>query len=134
MQYYESREEKEKKLSAKQYFSKITQHLYDLINDYRIAKRVWKIQISMRVNFISSKDIEETRAISVWSDNVSSIMRGSDIDDIIREIFRSFLCNYQEELKIITGLPQQFFLIIQEYSTKFHGKTGQCRTKTSKIQ
>ena len=23
------------------------------------------------------------------------------------------------------GLPQQFFLIIQEYSTKFHGKTGQ---------
>ena len=55
----------------------------------------------MRVNFISSKDIEETRAISVWSDNVSSIMRGSDIDDIIREIFRSFLCNYQEELKII---------------------------------
>ena len=125
MQYYESREDKEKKLSAKQYFSKIAQHLYDLINDYRIAKRVWKIQISMRVNFISSKDIEETRAISVWSDNVSSIMRGSDIDDIIREIFRSFLCNYQEELKIITGLPQQFFLIIQEYSTKFHGKTGQ---------
>ena len=72
-----------------------------MINDHRIARRVWKIQISMRVNFISSKDIEETRAISVWSDNVSSIMRGSDIDDIIREIFRSFLCNYQEELKII---------------------------------
>ena len=96
-----------------------------MINDHRIARRVCKIQISMRVNFISSKDIEETRAISVWSDNVSSIMRGSDIDDIIREIFRSFLCNYQEELKIITGLLQQFFLIIQEYSTKFHGKTGQ---------
>ena len=56
----------------------------------------------MHVNFISSKDTGETRTIYVWSDNVS-IMRGSDTDDIIRELFRSFLHNYQEELKIIKG-------------------------------
>ena len=56
----------------------------------------------MHVNFISSKDTGETRTIYVWSDNVS-IMRGSDTDDIIRELFRSFLRNYQEELKIIKG-------------------------------
>ena len=115
---------KKKKLSVRQYLNKITSHLYDLINDHRIARRVWKIQISMRVNFISSKDTGKSRTIYVWIDNVS-IMRGNDTGNIIREIFRSFLCNYQEELKIITGLPQQFFLIIQEYSTKFHGKTGQ---------
>ena len=54
----------------------------------------------MHVNFISSKDTGETRTIYVWSDNVS-IVRGGDTDNIIREIFRSFLCNYQEELKII---------------------------------
>ena len=30
-------------------------------------------------------------------------MRASDTDNIIREIFRSFLRNYQEELKIIKG-------------------------------
>ena len=29
-----------KKLSVKQYLNKITQHLYDLINDHRIARRV----------------------------------------------------------------------------------------------
>ena len=56
----------------------------------------------MRVNFISSKDTGETRTIYVWSNN-ESIMRGSDTDDIIRELFRSFLHNYQEELKIIKG-------------------------------
>ena len=56
----------------------------------------------MRVNFISSTDTGKTRTIYVWSDNVS-IMRGSDTDGIIREIFRSFLRNYQEELKIIKG-------------------------------
>ena len=56
----------------------------------------------MRVNFISSKDTRETRTIYVWSDNVS-IMRGSDLNDIIKKAFRSFLRNYQEELKIIKG-------------------------------
>ena len=47
--YYESRGDKEKRLSVKQYLNKITPHLYDLINDHRIARRVWKVQISMRV-------------------------------------------------------------------------------------
>ena len=73
-----------------------------MINDHRIARRVWKIQISMRINFISSKDTGENCVIYVWSDNVS-IMWGSDTDDIIRELFGSFLHNYQEELKIIKG-------------------------------
>ena len=60
-----------------------------MINHHRSTRRVWKIQISMRVNFLSSKDTGETRTIYLWSDNVS-IMRGSDTDDIIKELFRPF--------------------------------------------
>ena len=56
----------------------------------------------MRVNFLSSKDTGETRIIYVWSDNVK-IMWGSDTDNVIKEPFESFLHNYQEELKIISG-------------------------------
>ena len=97
--YYESNGDKEKKLSVKQYLNKITPYLYDLINDHRIVRRVWKIQINMHVNFISSRDTGETRIYYVWSDNVS-IMQGKDTYDIIREIFRSFLHNYQEKLKL----------------------------------
>ena len=41
--------------------NKIRPYLYDLINDHRIARRVWKIQINMHVNFISFKDTGETR-------------------------------------------------------------------------
>ena len=78
-----------------------------MINDHRIARRVWKIQISMSVSFISSKDTGETCTIFVWSDNVT-FMRGSDPNDIIREIFMSFLRNYQEELKIIKGIDFVF--------------------------
>ena len=56
----------------------------------------------MHVKCISSRDTEETCVLYVWSDNVS-IIQGIDIDDIIKEIFRSFLCHYQQELKIIQG-------------------------------
>ena len=61
--YYENRGDKEKRLSVRQYLNKITPHLYDWINDHRIARRVRKIQISICVNFISSKDTGETRTI-----------------------------------------------------------------------
>ena len=73
-----------------------------MINDNWIARRAWKNQISMHVNIISSKDTGETRTIYVWSDKVR-IMRGSDTNDIIRKNFRSFLHNYEKELKIIKG-------------------------------
>ena len=53
------------------------------MNGHRITKRVWKIQISMRVNFTSSKDTGETRTIYVWSDNVK-IMWVSNINNIIK--------------------------------------------------
>ena len=38
--YYESKGDKEKRLSVKQYLTKIPPYLYDLINDQRIARRV----------------------------------------------------------------------------------------------
>ena len=56
----------------------------------------------MHVNFISSTDTGETRIYYVWSGNVS-IMQGRDTDNIVTEIFRSFLHDYQEELKMIKG-------------------------------
>ena len=56
----------------------------------------------MHVNFISSRDTGETRIYYVWSNKVS-VMQDKDTYDIIREIFKSFLHNYQQELKIIKG-------------------------------
>ena len=53
----------------------------------------------MHVNFISSGEI---RTVYTWSNNVS-IMQGTDTNDIIKELFRSFLHNYQQELKNIKG-------------------------------
>ena len=96
----------------------ITPYLNDLINDHRIVKRVWKIQINMRDNFVSSKDSGGTRTIYAWSGNIG-IMRGSDTDDNIKEIFKSFLHNYQEQLKIING-SEFVFESVQLRDFKLH--------------
>ena len=73
-------------------------YLRDIINDHKAIRNEpeeWKIQINMHVNFISSKDTGETRTIYVWSDN-KEIRLGNETDDIIKEIFESFLTNYQK--------------------------------------
>ena len=63
--YYESRGDKDKKLSVKQYLYMIMPHVGDIINDNKAIRNnsnEWKIQINMHVNFISSKDTGETCA------------------------------------------------------------------------
>ena len=97
--YYESRGDKDKKLSVKQYLYKIMPYLSDLINENKAIENnsnEWKIQINMNVNFVSSNDTGETRTIFVWSDN-EEIRSGNETDDIINELYKSFLNNYQKE-------------------------------------
>ena len=52
----------------------------------------------MTINFISSKDSDETRAMHAKTDNIY-IMMGSETDEIIKEHFQSLLQRYQKGLK-----------------------------------
>ena len=84
-EYYESRDDKDKKLSVKQYLCKIIPYSSDLINDHKTIRNEsneWKIEINMHVNFISSNDTGETRTVFVWSNN-EEIRLGNETDDII---------------------------------------------------
>ena len=58
----------------------------------------WKIQITMAINFISSKDSDETRTMHTKKINVE-IMVGSETNEIIKDLFESFLQKYQEGLE-----------------------------------
>ena len=58
----------------------------------------WKIQLIMRINFISSLDTDEFRIMHTKSNNVEILM-GTETDDIINELFKSFLKKYQEGLE-----------------------------------
>ena len=52
----------------------------------------------MAINFISSKDSDETRTMHRKSNNVE-IMIGSETDEIIEDLFASFLQKHQEGLE-----------------------------------
>ena len=52
----------------------------------------------MAINFISSKDSDETRTMHTKSNNVE-IMVGSETNEIIEDFFKSFLQIYQERLE-----------------------------------
>ena len=81
---YESKGDKDKNLLPKEYFDIIRPYLRDMINDHK-TRREWKIQLTMQINFISSKDSEETRTMHTEKRNIE-IMMGSETDEIIEEL------------------------------------------------
>ena len=110
----ESTWDKGKNLSIKRYVKMIMPYLSDLINNHKIhglgryhsgnkscigkTSSEWKIQITMAINFIFSKDSDETRTMHTKS-NYVEIMIGSNADQIIKDLFESFLQKYQEGLE-----------------------------------
>ena len=94
---YKSEGDKDKILSVKEYLDMIRPYLSDMINDHR-TQGEWKIQLTLSINFMSSKDSEETRTIHAKSHNVE-IMMDSKTDEIIKELFKSLLQKYQEGLE-----------------------------------
>ena len=54
--------------------------------------------LKMTINFISSKNSNETQTMHTKSDNVE-VMIGNEIDEIIKKLFESLLQRYQEGLE-----------------------------------
>ena len=75
-------------------------HLTELINEIKKDSNEHKIQLSMGVNFLCITDKEKTRTFHVKSDN-AEITLGNDTDNIINELIKSFLSNYQKEEQIL---------------------------------
>ena len=82
---YESKGDKDNKLALYEYFDIIRPYLKDLIDDHK-AKGEWKIQLTMRIIFVSFKDENETRERHTESNNIT-IMSGIETDDAINEHF-----------------------------------------------
>ena len=94
---YESKGDKDSKLSIDQYFDIIRHNLKDLIDDHK-SKGERKIQLSMRIIFVSFTDANETREMYSKSDNIK-IMSGIETEDIINEHVNTFHKRYQEGLE-----------------------------------
>ena len=68
-----------------------------MINDHKTQSE-WKIQLTMVINFISSKDSGEILTMHTKSDNIE-IMIGNETDEIIEDRFESLLQRYQKDLE-----------------------------------
>ena len=66
----------------------ISPYLSDMINDHK-TKRGWKIQLTMQISFISSKDSEETRTTHTKSHNIE-IMMGTETGEIMENFLKCF--------------------------------------------
>ena len=93
----------------------IRPYLSDMINDHKapMKLRVYsskevidyetqfgecKIQLTMQINFISSKDFEETHTMHTKSNNIEILM-GNETVEIVEKLFESLLQNYQKDLE-----------------------------------
>ena len=73
----------------------------------------------MHVNFISSKDTGENHTIFVWSDN-EEVRLGNETDDITKELFKSFLNNFQKEEIILRKRSDFLFESADLWSYSVH--------------
>ena len=110
---YESKGNKDKISGPSEYLDMIRSYLSDIINDHKThgewrihsghtikehkTQGEWKIHLTMAINFIFSKDSDETRTMHTKSNNVE-IMMGSETNKITEELLKSFLQRYQEGL------------------------------------
>ena len=84
-------------MSPEECLNIIRSYLSDLINDHK-TQNEWKIELTMQINFISSKDSDETRTMHTKSDNIETMM-GNETDEIIEKLFKSLLQKYQDGLE-----------------------------------
>ena len=111
--------DKDKSLSIKEYIDVIRPYLSDTINNHKAQGKLriysdntitehktqgeWKIHLTMAINLISSKpDSDKKCTVHAKSDNIEIMMR-SETDEIIEELFESFLKRYQEALEESLG-------------------------------
>ena len=96
--YIEYRSEGDKTLTVEEYRAWIEPFSRELINYYK-SKGEWKIQLTAQIKFISLRPgSDETRVMHTRSVK-EEFMNCSNTDEIIKELFKSLLQRYQENLQ-----------------------------------
>ena len=81
------------KNSVEEYLNQIRPYFKDIINNFKKSD-MWKIQITIVINFISSMDNDEKHVMHSKSDGIE-IMMNDEADEFIKKIFDSLKNRYQ---------------------------------------
>ena len=95
---YESNGDR-KKLSIEEYLNKIRPYFKDILNHFKNSD-TWKIQLTISINFMSSRDNDEEPLMHSKSDNIE-VMFNDKVDKVIEELFKSLFSRYQIGLKTL---------------------------------
>ena len=90
---YESNGDKDKTLFIDDYPDMIRKYLISIMNDHK-SEEEWKIQLTMEINFIYSKDSNSN--MHTKSDNIK-IMIANETDEINKKRFESLLQNIKKD-------------------------------------
>ena len=95
---YKSNNNRYKILSVEEYLDKIRPYLKD-INNLKKSD-TWQIQLTITINFISSKDDNDEDCVMHHSksDNIE-IMSSGEADEVIEELFDSLKNRYQNNIE-----------------------------------
>ena len=85
---YESNSDRNKNVSVKEYLNVIKPYLKDMIIDLQISD-MWKIQLTIAINFISSKDVDEQCVIHSKSENIE-VMPYDDAYEVLIKFLSHF--------------------------------------------
>ena len=89
-----------------------------MINDKRKSGE-WKIRLVIKINFISSKNFNDTRDMHSKSDNVE-IMMGYNTNEIFEKLFESLLQRYQKGLEESVKGSDFVFDYVESLNYIFH--------------
>ena len=93
---YDSNGGRNKNLSLEEYLNEIKPYLRDIIIDLQESD-TWKIQLTIAINFIYSKDAEEEHVMHSKSNNIK-FTSYNDANEVVDELFETFCLRYQDSL------------------------------------
>ena len=115
---YQSNGNRDRSISIARYLNNIREHLKKLIEDKKKSGE-WKIQLIMKIHFISSRKFIESRDMYSKSDNFE-IMMGFNTYEIIRNLFNSILRRYQGGLQVSMRGIEVVFDYVESLNYIFH--------------
>ena len=94
---YESKGNINKTNAVEKYLNEIRSYLKDIMNKIKKLNK-WKIQLTIAINFIFSKDNDEEHVRHSKGDNIQ-IMINDKANEVIKELFMLIKNRYQNNLE-----------------------------------
>ena len=99
---YKSNDDRNKTLSVEEYLDKIRPYLKDIINDLK-KSGIWKIQLTIAITFISSRDDNNEGRVMHSNSNNLEIIISDEVGEVIEELFNSLQNRYQNNSQLVRG-------------------------------